>query len=201
MPSDTFYRLPAEKRARLTEAIIAELSRVPLSKMSINRIVQDAGIPRGSYYQYFNGSSDILTCVLGEFRECSRNLAEQIWRETNGALYAFFNGIFEYTLSYGLEEKRKDLFCNLFSEVSLGEMFTVFSERMTSEECVGLKEKLSGMEPRKKMIFEVMLAVFKEALVLVFTHAEQAEEIAENFRGKIRMLSEKELRDLTCLEV
>ena len=185
MPSDTFYRLPAEKRARLTEAIVAELSRVPLSKMSINRIIQEAGIPRGSYYQYFNGPSDIVAYILGEFKEYSLKLAEKIGRETNGDFRALFEGLFEYTLKYGLCEERKSLFCNLFSELRLGEIFSIFAEQ--EENCVGLMQSLEG---KQRMIFEIMLAVFKESLIAAFAYTDCAEEIAENFRRKIKLLSE-----------
>ncbi len=187
MPSDTFYRLPAEKRTRLTEAIVAELSRVPISRMSINRIIQDAGIPRGSYYQYFSGPSDIIAYILAEFKEYSVKLAEKIRRETDGDLCALFGGLFEYTLKYGLCEERKDLFCNLFSEVRLGEIFSVFAEQKAAESCIGM---IPEMDEKRRMIFEIMLAVFKESLVAAFAHADHAEEIAENFCGKIKMLSE-----------
>ena len=187
MPSDTFYRLPEEKRTRLTEAIVAELSRVPLSKMSINRIIQEAGIPRGSYYQYFSGPSDIVAYILSEFKEYSVNLAEKIGRETDGDFRALFEGLFEYTLKYGLCEERKALFCNLFSELKLGEIFSIFAEQKSADSCTGLIPKI---EQKPRMVFEIMLAVFKESLVAVFTHAEHAEEITENFRGKIKLLSE-----------
>ena len=53
MPTDTFYRLPQQKRDRLLAAIHGELSRVPVTELSVNRIVHEAGISRGSFYQYF----------------------------------------------------------------------------------------------------------------------------------------------------
>ena len=184
MPSDTFYRLPAEKRTRLTEAIVAELSRVPLSKMSINRIIQDAGIPRGSYYQYFSGPSDIVAYILTEFKEYSVRLAEKILQEAEGDFGALLEGLFEYTLKYGLCEERRDLFCNLFSEVRLGEIFSIFAGQ--KENCLGM---IPEMDAKRRMVFEIMLAVFKESLVAAFAHAEHADVIAENFRGKIKMIS------------
>jgi len=67
MPSETFFRLPEEKRVRLIDAIYRELSRVPATEMSINRIVHGAGIPRGSFYQYFTNKEDMIAFILGEF--------------------------------------------------------------------------------------------------------------------------------------
>ena len=55
MPTKTYEHLPPEKKERLLAAIRQELQRVPFEQVSINRIVQTAGISRGSFYQYFSG--------------------------------------------------------------------------------------------------------------------------------------------------
>ena len=48
MPSTTFYNLPEEKRERLLAAARAEFARTSYAEASVNRIIQAAGIPRGS---------------------------------------------------------------------------------------------------------------------------------------------------------
>ena len=68
MPTDTFYRLPAQKRERLLAAIFDELSRVPVTELSINRIVQGADISRGSFYQYFRDRDDLIQFLLDSVR-------------------------------------------------------------------------------------------------------------------------------------
>jgi AcrR family transcriptional regulator len=66
MPTATFRRLPAEKRNRIFRAAVREFSRSHFPEASINRIVKDAGIPRGSFYQYFTGKEDLFIYVLEE---------------------------------------------------------------------------------------------------------------------------------------
>jgi AcrR family transcriptional regulator len=69
MPTDTFFRLPEEKRRRIFDAAVEEFSQKSFSSASINRIVQAAGIPRGSFYQYFAGKEDIylyVAKIIGE---------------------------------------------------------------------------------------------------------------------------------------
>ena len=44
MPTNTFFRLPAEKRERLMEACWAEFTRQRFSEVSINRIISAAHI-------------------------------------------------------------------------------------------------------------------------------------------------------------
>ena len=64
MPTETFFRLPMKKREKLLHAIRTEFTRVPFSEISINRIVQKAEIPRGSFYQYFSDKEDLLDYLL-----------------------------------------------------------------------------------------------------------------------------------------
>ena len=60
MPSATFYNLPEEKRERLLRAAREEFSRVPYESASVNRIIQSAGIPRGSFYMYFTDKEELF---------------------------------------------------------------------------------------------------------------------------------------------
>lgn len=53
MPSSTFLNLPAQKQEKLLEAATREFSQRPYNEASINQIIKDAGIPRGSFYMYF----------------------------------------------------------------------------------------------------------------------------------------------------
>ncbi len=69
MPTQTFFRLPEEKRERLTGAAWEEFMSVPFAHASINRIVRAAQIPRGSFYQYFEGKEDLFFYLLGSLRE------------------------------------------------------------------------------------------------------------------------------------
>ena len=54
MPNDTFYNLDSIKRDKVYKALINEFTTNTLEDVSIKNIVTDAGIPRGSFYQYFS---------------------------------------------------------------------------------------------------------------------------------------------------
>ena len=66
MPSATFFNLPEEKRRRLIDAAWEEMTAVSFDKVSINRIVQSAGISRGSFYQYFADKQDLFRFLLND---------------------------------------------------------------------------------------------------------------------------------------
>lgn len=73
MVHQTFYNLSEEKRARITESAIDEFVSRPYEKTSINRIIEAAKIPKGSFYQYFDSKDDLYAyCV----KELSRKVLE-----------------------------------------------------------------------------------------------------------------------------
>lgn len=99
MPKQTFYKLPQEKQERILAAAKREFTHVRYDDASINQIVREAGIPRGSFYQYFEDKQDIFLYFLKDYRkeilsgfsECVRNLSGNFF----AALDTFIAGFIE----------------------------------------------------------------------------------------------------------
>jgi AcrR family transcriptional regulator len=66
LPKDTFLNLNAEKRQRILDAALWEISTQGYDKASVTRIVKDAGIATGSFYQYFEDMDDLFIYVALE---------------------------------------------------------------------------------------------------------------------------------------
>ncbi len=64
MPSQTFLNLSSDKQNKIIDSAIKEFSNVAFSDVSINRIIKDAGISRGSFYMYFDDKYDLLMYLL-----------------------------------------------------------------------------------------------------------------------------------------
>jgi AcrR family transcriptional regulator len=77
VPKDTFYNLSEAKKRRIFDAAVQEFSTRRFSEASINQIVKAAGIPRGSFYQYFSDKEDIFRYM---FEEIVREKREIILR-------------------------------------------------------------------------------------------------------------------------
>ena len=112
MPSPTFFHLPQAKREKLLQCARDEFSRVPFDEASINRIVRQAGIARGSFYMYFSDKEDLfrylLQCYLDEL---TRMLVEVLDRE-RGDLFAAFGSLFQE-----LAARRDDLSAQQFQAI------------------------------------------------------------------------------------
>ena len=68
MPTSTFFNLPAEKRERIFAAAINEFAQRNIQSASLSNIVAEAGIARGSIYQYFRDKEDIYIYVFEALR-------------------------------------------------------------------------------------------------------------------------------------
>ncbi len=64
MPKDTFFNLPEDKRHLIESTGLDEFAEFGFEKASINRIVDTAGIAKGSFYQYFENKSDLYKHIM-----------------------------------------------------------------------------------------------------------------------------------------
>lgn len=115
MPKQTFYNLPKEKREKLIEAIKEEVSRVPYNKISINKIIKLAGIPRGSFYQYFHDKDDMLEYVLQDLRDGIFKIIINSLIETKGDIFKTLNNIFNEIIEYSTKNQSIEFFKNILS--------------------------------------------------------------------------------------
>jgi AcrR family transcriptional regulator len=66
MPKETFFNLPPDKAARIVDAAIDEFGANPYEAASVNRIVEQSGIAKGSFYQYFADKEDLFRHILDQ---------------------------------------------------------------------------------------------------------------------------------------
>src|SRR5688572_21758356 len=64
MPKQTFFNLPEEKRETIINAAVEEFAQYGLENASTNRIVENSGISKGSFYQYFEDKEDVFMYLL-----------------------------------------------------------------------------------------------------------------------------------------
>jgi AcrR family transcriptional regulator len=64
MPKQTFFNLPDQKRQTIVNAAIEEFAEWGFEAASINRIVANSGIAKGSFYQYFADKMDVFKHLI-----------------------------------------------------------------------------------------------------------------------------------------
>ncbi len=98
MPTERFYRLPEAKKQVIREAAIREFARVPFDKASINQIIQNADISRGSFYTYFEDKQDVVRYIFEENSRRLRECCEEELVRNHGDFFGLLEWLFEFTI-------------------------------------------------------------------------------------------------------
>lgn len=128
MCSETFLRLPEEKRTRFLDAAWEEFTRVPFSEASINQIVLRARIPRGSFYQYFADKEDLFFYLLDGMLEHFCGEYSKILRSHGGDIFLTQADCYDQVLS---ERELDPMLARIITLLRLNHLFLVdhFVER------------------------------------------------------------------------
>ncbi|MDD3712853.1 MAG: TetR family transcriptional regulator [Candidatus Izemoplasmatales bacterium] len=111
MPFDTFYNLPEEKRRKIIDSAVKEFSDNPFSEVSINKIVKNSEISRGSFYTYFADKYDLLIYLLATFKENVKRIMEEAAIDRAGDLKQLIMGLHKYIFDlYQNETNQKFIF-------------------------------------------------------------------------------------------
>ena len=117
MPKETFKNLSKEKQEKLLNSAINEFSRVPYEEASINKIIESAGIPRGSFYMYFNDKEDIYNYILCTDRKKLEDRLCQLLDTYKGDFVIAWENIYDEILDYCNTQKHYNFFKNFFLDM------------------------------------------------------------------------------------
>lgn len=81
MPKSTFFNLPEDKRKHIFETALKEFSRHPYEQASLTEIVNNAGIAKGSMYQYFEDKKDLYKYVVQLVYQHKREFLHPVWAQ------------------------------------------------------------------------------------------------------------------------
>ncbi len=121
MPKSTFYRLPEEKRHKILAAAQNEFLNVSYREVSINRIIKDAGIPRGSFYQYFEDKRDLFLYIMQVHKEELFDMVSEQLKEQGGDLFECVESIMNRFIEHAFDREHKAIRI-LFEEPWIFEM-------------------------------------------------------------------------------
>lgn len=117
MIKKTFYNLPDEKRKRIVDAVLNEFSSASTDKVSINRIIKEANISRGSFYQYFDDKVDLVEVLIDTFINKSSKSVDAVLMNSDNDIFQVYNELFNLILKLNEDEKFKLLLKNLYKNI------------------------------------------------------------------------------------
>lgn len=194
MIKKTFLNLPTEKRERIMREVKREFAMFPVEKISINRIIQRAGISRGSFYQYFDDKNDLIYLVTGEFSDHMYRSMESAIRDSGGDILVLPMVIFTATMEFVQRGDNYTVFKNLFSNIKAnGRELCEYFSCMKQEKLESLEELVNslpvGMDKEEaEALREILLLVARGAIFDVFAGGKDVKSAKKALEIKIRLI-------------
>ena len=117
MPKSTFYNLNNEKREKIEKALKNEFTRNTFEKASISNIIEEAQIPRGSFYQYFEDKEDALKYIIENFLNDEKKQIERLLIQNEGNIFSTTLDLYSYFVDKNYNESEIKLFQNIINKL------------------------------------------------------------------------------------
>ncbi|WP_050183633.1 TetR/AcrR family transcriptional regulator [Domibacillus robiginosus] len=197
MPKKTFFHLSKDKQETLIESAKKEFSRVPLHEASIANIIKSAGIPRGSFYQYFHDKEDLYYYLLNELAEKNNERFTAALKEKEGDLFEAFIDSFSFMMKAHRNPEYKNFFKNTFLNMNYKKENTLansmYEESQKNEysriiQLINTTNLNIKDEQELRHILKIMTAVTFHNLVQSFVKELSDEESLQNYLLQIQLL-------------
>lgn len=196
MIKQTFYNLPITKRERIYQAIKTEFDRVPLDKISINSIIKEANISRGSFYQYFDDKGDLYDIfadrVMDSIKECFTNTLVKY----KGDLFATTEEVMSLHFIKVSQPKAKSQMQKFVPGVSVNAKSIL--DRICERSITYFNELTPNIDTRKfsfdnspediRILFEMLMSISKNAIFDVLFMDIDTDEAIKIFNKKLKIV-------------
>lgn len=132
MPSDKFLNLKDEKKQKIIDAAKIEFSSHRYEDASINQIIKNIQMPRGSFYLYFENKQDLYLYILQTYvKDFKKKFIEILNKNHNDlfkSLISFFDHIVDNRSNYN-----HNLIRNIFINMNSNQVNIAIPELIDSE--------------------------------------------------------------------
>lgn len=139
MPTDTFFNLANSKKEKIEKYSIKEFANYGYTKASINRIIKDAQISRGSFYSYFLDKDDLYLYLITKYFDITQEVNQQDFNNLNYFDYQY--ELFNILLSKGANNPK---WMKKFLTDSTVKQMNIFWQHIRSQSNI-TKKQLSNL--------------------------------------------------------
>lgn len=197
VPKQTFYNLQHDKKETLINSAIQEFSRVSLFEASISNIVKEAGIPRGSFYQYFEDKEDIYFFLLAEYSKRINRRFISVLKSQDGDLFGAFIESFHIMLTNLQNLEYRNFFRNAFLNMNY-KVENTLTQSEKEKEVKSVYSEITELIDMDKLniqdesevvhVIKIIKAVTFQNLIQFFAKELPFDESIRNYTIQINML-------------
>lgn len=200
MPTERFNKLPEEKKKAIRDAAMEECIRVPFEKVSINKIIQNAGISRGSFYTYFEDKRDVVRYIFSDTADKLKDFWTMSVINNGGDLWIASEELLDQAISFAQKGKMFQMLQSFVLYQDFDKIFTEIhgtngmGEKKENEILEALYEVTDKKNFRKMdfnlfgILVSMIMACVMECIGWYNRHMESEENIKKIFREKLEIL-------------
>ena len=197
MPKSTFFNLSSEKREKIEKAIENEFGRTTFEKASISNIIENAKIPRGSFYQYFEDKEDAIKYIVKKYMKKEKEKIRNILIEVDGNIFDATIEIFEYMIESVKEKDKFNLYRNILEELKKNNI-NIFQEEKQQriiEEIINVE--ILNINDKEDVIYmlKIVSEMARTISIEVITGKISKEEGKENLIKELEILKRGMLKN------
>lgn len=202
MPTQRFLKLKEEKKQAILEAAVHEFSRVPYSSASINQIIKEADISRGSFYTYFEDKDDLMQYMLRGFRESFRERVFCTLKEQDGNPFETAVMLLEAVMEQGENGIGYRMYKNMLTDLSVmnqnhlfgikGFLFHDHTYKEFVRDIYGNidRERYPIDEDTLAYVVEMAMLIIIKAITIYYKNAADKEQLLAVIRKEMRILEQ-----------
>jgi Transcriptional regulator len=196
VPTNTFENLAKDKKDKLLKAAMKEFSQKLFEDASINQIIKNAGISRGSFYTYFEDKEDIYFYIINYYDTNYRTKVINYLKNSNGDLLSAFVLAFREILKKSHNSEYKNLFKNVFLSLKIinhnkkpsdfHKKQDIFKEELMSN----INKSLYNLKNNEEYndLIEILMIITNVSLTHSFIKEQSLEDAVSSYTRKINML-------------
>ena len=197
MPKATFYNLTEGKREKIEKAIKKEFGRTSFSKASISKIIAEAQIPRGSFYQYFEDKEDAIKYIIENFIKEEKEEMKKILEMNNGDIFKAMVDLYMHVVNQNENQEDLNLCKNILQRLKEDNISITLEMK---------KENLQDKIKNKNIINKSLLNLNDEKdfdyIIKILTIVVRTETIEVISKLKDKMQGKKDIeREIELLKV
>ena len=173
MPSERFFNLSEDKQQRIIEASTDEFIASGMHDASINRIIKDADISRGSFYTYFEDKNDLFNFIFSTLKHSSASMILDEIEKKKGDVFAAAKALVERgSVADDKKDKTTILFDKLMSDFGIMAHISEIPREKAVSQFTELYRKIyAGMNDLKEDIPENKFFILADMMIMASINA------------------------------
>lgn len=203
MPKKRFENLPPQKKERIRQEILKQLSENTLDDFSVKKLMADLKLDRRSFSFYFNGLDDMVGFVLKDYWDKEMEYYNDLFVQEKGIKFTNISKIILLLVSYAEQQKYLEVLKNIYLsmklpikhsfEIMAKDTEDIFSDLMPQiiEQITGAGKKIKDNDQFKKYLLHLIsmcVLLYRSTLVAIFCDVSNKDKIMNSLDFKLDII-------------